>query len=278
VSLLLPDEFHIVLYPERFVLSHIRRDFTYRGVVRRELTNQIIPAPRGAEAPWEGALEMLETALADAARSRSRATLILSNQLVRYALVPWSGALSDEEEEIAVARHCFRNLYGEVADTWELRLSPGKAGTTQLASAVDGHLPDALRELFGRLGMRIASIQPQLMAAYNANRSRLRGRNAWFVLQEPGNLCVARLHKGCWVSLRTLRVGSAWREELPVILEREAYLADSAALPEEVWLCATESPDGAQPLRERWKLERLQWSLPAELAPRAGESLALAMN
>lgn len=271
MSLLSTDEFHIMLYPDRFVLSHLRHEFTMRRAARRMLANRVVPARAGGDIPWSGAVAALETELSGEAGKRSRAAVFLSNHLVRYTLVPWSDALSSEEEEIAATRQCFRNIYGDVADSWELRLSPGKAGAAQLASAVDTRLPDALSDMFAHLGVDMASLQPQLMAVYNANRVSLRDRSAWLLVQEPGSLCLARLQRGAWASVRMLRIGSDWMEELPLILEREAYLADSDELPDEVLLCAPQYDEAVWPAKQRWKLQALQLPVPGALLPKHDE-------
>ena len=43
--------------------------------------------------------------------------------------------------------------------------------------------------------------------------------------------------------MRSLRIDSAWREELPLILEREAYLADDPAVPQEVYVGMLDAGD-----------------------------------
>ena len=101
---------------------------------------------------------------------------------------------------------------------------------------MDADLLDALRGVFERAGIALQSIQPHLMAAYNNFRDHLRKRSAWFALLEPGHLCLALLQQGRWPRVRSLRIGSEWRDELPRILEREAYLADNPAVPHEVYV------------------------------------------
>ena len=54
----------------------------------------------------------LETALPGYADGKTVATVILSNHFMRYTLVPWRDELSDAEEELAYARHCFTKVYG----------------------------------------------------------------------------------------------------------------------------------------------------------------------
>lgn len=254
MSLSLRDELRIFLHPGQVVLARIGREFTGRGIVRRMLAKQAVPCEDASDAenPWSGAAMALESALPGMAGRKQLATVILSSHFVRHALVPWSAELNSDEVEVAFARHSFRKIYGEAAERWELRLSPDKAGMPLLASAVDNRLPDALRALFGQAGVALGSIQPHLMAACNSSRNCLNGRSAWLALVEPGTLCLALLQQGSWAGVRTMRVGSGWRDELPLILEREAYLADSGMPAGEVLVWAPEPGEAVLPEHVKW--------------------------
>jgi hypothetical protein len=207
--------------------------------------------------PWRAALLELESALPDFADGRTAATVILSNHFLRYALVPWHAELADAEEEFAFTRHCFAKVYGNDALAWELRLSHEAPEMPRLASAVDAALLEALRGTFAGVAIPLRSIQPHLMAAFNGLRRRLRQPTAWFALLEPGNLCLALLHRGNWMQVRSVRVGNAWREELPLILEREALLADDPDVPHEVYVCGSDVDDAALPEADSWQFHAI---------------------
>jgi hypothetical protein len=255
---LLRNTLRIELAPDQVNLVHTERRLTLRGV-RAAVWNQRLPSAAAEHdaAPWRGAVQTLETALPRHTGRPAHACVILSSRFVRYVLVPWSDTLSDAEEEMAYAHHCFERVYGAAAAQWELRVSTDRDGVPMLASAVDAALPSALREVFAGAGVRLDSIQPNLMAVYNDYRRRLRGRHAWLALLEPGNLCLALLHQGRWARIRNLRIGPGWREDLTLILEREAYLADPAAATREVFLWAPVLGDAMLPENERWQFHLL---------------------
>ncbi|MBZ0106407.1 MAG: hypothetical protein K8H84_12355 [Sulfuricella denitrificans] len=260
MSLLLRKEWRAVLSPDQLVLVSVAREFTRRGLVRRVLASELIhcdPAASG-EAPWEGAVRTLEAALSGMAKCKDAATLVLSSHFMRYLMVPWSDALSSDAEQLAYALHCFRQAYGPAAEHWELRLSPGPAGLPQLASAVDARLLQALRTAFSSCGVLLTSLQPGLMAAYNNCRARLRHQSAWFVLYEPGCLCLALLQHGHWSSVRNMRVGADWREQLPNLLERESCMGVSESVPEGVFVWAPTLENMAFPDSGRWQMQYLQ--------------------
>lgn len=268
MSLLSNSELCIVIYPEQLVLLNAAGKLTPRGIKRHVHAQANIPceAARDGDMPWSGAIRTLATSLPFFAKRHMKVTVILSNHFVHYVLVPWCDKLGGEKEEMAYARHCFAEVYGDAVDAWELRLNPDKAGVPALASAVDKTLLDELRGLLGRAGVDIRSIQPHLMAAHNICHASLQGRNAWLALLEPGNLCLAMLQKGQWKWMRKMRIGEAWHEELPTILEREECLAGAEAAMDEVLLWAPHlhkknGLDGSRiPLSTRWKFQHLQAS------------------
>lgn len=272
MSLWLRDEYRIVLCHDRVMLAAATREFTRRGVKRHVLAERVLPVDVAAgempvsEMPWHGPLKALEAALPELVSRNSHVTVTLSNHFVRYALIPWSEALSNEQEEMAFARHSFREMYGSDADSWELRISHDKAGMAQLACAVDTRLLDGLRGLFSRTGAGLHSIQPHLMAAYNSCRAILRGRSAWLALAERDNLCLALLRDGQWFWVRTIRAGDGWREALPLLLEREEFLANADAAVKDVFLWAPDQRDETLPEGSRWQFRYLPPHVPGSVA------------
>ncbi|BBI99698.1 hypothetical protein FGKAn22_13910 [Ferrigenium kumadai] len=279
-----------MLTPDQVLLARIGRSVTWRGVKRLVLEKKSIPCAnyagsqanggdvQGMATQWGAAIQTLEATLAKQAGRKAFATVILSNHFMRYVLLPWSDVPGDEIEELAYARHAFRQAYGDAAETWDLRLSPGKIGMPQLASAVDPRLPEALRALFGRNEIALESIQPHLMAAYNTCQNILDGRSAWFVLVEPGSLCLALLREGHWESVRTMRLDGDGRAVLPLILERESFLAESATAIDEVFLWAPWLGNVLMPKSKRWKFWKLQPLLRAGLVPEPDARFAAALS
>jgi hypothetical protein len=249
----------VVVCPDQLVLFPARRTLTWRGGLHYSFHDpHNVPCNSAAGGPpWRAALQALEAALPEFRDGHPVATVILSNHFMRYTLVPWSENLANAEEELAFTRHCFNRVYGQAAGEWALRLDHGTTDAPRLASAMDGVLLDGLRGVFERAGIALKSIQPHLMAAFNGFRGSLRQPCVWFALMEPGNLCLALLHHGRWVRVRNLRIGGAWREELPMLLEREEYLSDHPEAPHEVYLWDAESGDVALPESLPWTFHAL---------------------
>lgn len=147
---------------------------------------------------------------------KAQVKVVLSSHFVRYTVLPWSAALASEDEWRALAQHSFVSTYGTAATAWEVRVSRSSKGSTRVATAIDGELLQVLRDIPG-----IVSIQPYLMAAFNARRAHLRGP-AWFVLQEPGRLTLSRLDSAGWQAIRCRQAHGEWRAALADLLDREA--------------------------------------------------------
>jgi hypothetical protein len=254
VSLLSPDHLGVALYPDRLLLARTS------GLLRRRLKHKqiiaVAPADEGAPL-WQPAVDALASQVAAGAMAGAAVTLVLSNRFVNYALVPYSDALGSAEEELAFVRHCFSRVHGSEADRWAFRLSQGSPGKSRLACGVEQTLIDALAKVMTPLGSHYRSLQPHLMASFNRWRTRLAKRPGWFVVAEPGLLSLAMLCDGQWHSVRTLKVGPDWPQELPGVLSREEFMVGSHTPCDDVMLFA---PDAAQPLMlepGKWRINTL---------------------
>lgn len=178
-------------------------------------------ASYGAEAR-DGALEQLKRL----ELGNARVTIELSSHFVRYALVPWSDALSTPAEEEVYVRHHFAKIHGERARGWSVRASEAAPGAARLASAVDAALIAGLRKTFEGKKAKLVSIQPALMARFNAARGAVPAAGAWLVLAEPDRACIA-LHGGrAWRAVQNAR--GEWRAALE--RERHRLEGDSPSL------------------------------------------------
>jgi hypothetical protein len=280
VSLRLRDEQRVVLRPDRVVLAQMKREWTRHGMKRHVHSMQELPclAPSGDGMPWSGALSVLESVLPELAGKKSHATVILSNHFMRYALIPWSDSIFDAKEIEAYAQHTFREIYGRDANIWELSISSGKSGMQQMAGATDTRLLDSLREMFGRAGVNLKSIQPHLMLAYNACKASLRGRSAWLALVEQGNLCLVLLQEGRWTWVRTMRIGVRWQEELPLLLERETFNACAGSGINDVLLWTPEHEGASFVSGGRWNVQHMQPLLMPSLSAGLESRFAMYMS
>ena len=178
---------------------------------------------------------------------KGKASVVLSNHFVRYALVPWSTDISGTAEETAYVRHHFVRIYGERAKAWSFRASPAPSGTPRLCSAVDTALIEEIKSAFAKAKRKLVSVQPQLMASFNRWRGKVPSSGAWLVIVEPERACVALHAKGNWQAIQNAR--GDW---LP-ILERERHRI-GGELPNLVLL---QGEDSAPAEAAGWNVQRL---------------------
>jgi hypothetical protein len=169
---------------------------------------------------WRTALEALPAILK--AHPSREASVVLADQFARYALLPWSEAVKTEAQWLALARHRFSALHGAVAGGWDVRVSETASRGARLACAVDSDLLERLASTCLEAGVRLVSVQPFLVAAFNRMRSQLGNGSFWIVVEEPGRLTLALIQRGAWIAIRARRSDERWRGMLPEILERES--------------------------------------------------------
>lgn len=219
----LRDRYTAGFCPDRVVFARRRR-----GLGRVVDLKHIEPCPPeepGAPS-WLEPLNALERVVKRADVHSGGLTVVLSNHFVRYLLIPWNDEIASREEFDNYARACFENVFGQGAQSWDVRVAPGKAGAPRLGCAIDRELLGALRHTVGASALRLNSIQPYLMAAYNRLSWHFARRDFVFLLVEQGRACVLAAMAERWLSVRSAAVADA--EGVTALLEREMQLLDVA--------------------------------------------------
>lgn len=233
MSRLWPEPIQVVLHPEQVTLLRLKSLSSHRVIERKTLKCDY---GDGLDAPWRNALTALGTMLGDLDARRRRATVILSNHFVRYALIADTTQVGSAEEEYALLQHQFARIYGGASSEWNLTLSrTGRPDRARVACAVDRGLTDALRTLFQPTRTVLRSIQPYLMAAFNQHRAHLR-QSVRLALVEAGILCLASIQDGRWHAIRCAKCHDDWRHDLIIELDREELRSAGA------------DPDAARPV------------------------------
>lgn len=254
------ERIRVYLHPEHLVL--VRE----AGVVnKRVVAKQVVAIASPGEHLWSGVLAALQTSLRQPEWQQARAMVTLSGKFARYRVVPWELRLT-QEERIALLRHQYEELYGEDMRGWQLVTAQAGFGKQGLACAIDTRLMAAVQDTFARSSVRLTSVRPYLMAAFNQWRRDIGGQGAWLILAEHSLLTIALLQNGEWRGVRSHACASGWETSLELMLAREAlhHGVDATRLP--VYLFWPERP-GFKP--------DLAWNAPVQLLnlpPRAGYS------
>jgi hypothetical protein len=261
VSPLWRDQIRIVLCPQQVILLRLKCGWRPRVGAKAVIS---CDSPPG-EPVWQAASNVLAMAVEKPEWRNADAVAVLSNHFVRYMLTPWSDELSNDREQIEFARHGFARIFGQAVEQWEVRLGLDEAGAPYVACAVDRALIERLQEITENNRLRLISIQPYLMAAFNHWHARFQEGSQWFVLAERGRLCLALLQDNHWRWLRCQRIDEATRAELPILLEREEYMA---GVPETVRTVLLHAPEWADvPPIDGRTIQRLALPLPPGFSP-----------
>lgn len=247
MSRLWNDRIEIALAPQRIALVR-RRRFTDKLIESRTL-----PCLPGEPAtPWQGALEVLRRAVAEPLWQQAGAQVVLSNHFIRYAVVARPPAVRAAAEQVALVKHRFNATFGAIAQNWVIRTSQNGRESV-LAAAVDQALIDGLRETLRVGGVRITSMQPLLMAAFNRLRNHIGQQALWYVLLEPGKVCIAGVRDGIWLATDTQRCGGNVIAELPRMIEQTALSHDVDLDSKKVIVDAPHLANLTLPRRRRWQ-------------------------
>jgi hypothetical protein len=208
VSPLWRDEVGAYLSPHRLCLVRMKRGTRPTAAAEHEQRLDL------KNDSWTGPVDAFAAMLAQAPWGGARTRVVIADHWVRYAIVPWVAALSSPQERLAHGRQLLSSLYGEAVAGWELRISEGPPQASRVVCGVPGELIASVRAACAAQGATLTSLQPQLVAAFEAWRHCLPSANAWFVSVEQGSLAAARLGRHGWDRVHGVRIGADWLREL----------------------------------------------------------------
>lgn len=176
--------------------------------------------------PWRPAVNAMAGVLAAQNHKRTNLHVVLSGRFVRWQLLPWRAGLSQSGELSAYASLRFREIFGKVAEDWQVLYAPQPPGKAMPACAVDTALMDALRSTCETAGVRLASVKPYFSSAFDQWRSFLGSKTAWFGLIEADCVSLGLLQGGDWRGLHTQRLDGDWRLILPGMMAQIGIASD----------------------------------------------------
>ncbi|MDI3274992.1 hypothetical protein ACYZT3_18075 [Pseudomonas sp. MDT1-16] len=177
---------------------------------------------------WAVALETLDRLLAEHTRPGDELSVVISGHFSRFCLVPWSEQISSPAELLGFAQLCFEDLYGVPTQPWSMVLSAEPAGYDRVATALPQDLLTQLRTQVAARGLRLRSVQPYLMAAFNHFDKSFDADDFLFVVAEPVRSVLLLAREGRWTSVRS--VGSSDSDAaLTALIGRENQLQASTS-------------------------------------------------
>ncbi len=218
-------------------------------------TKEIVRVQGQGMGDWRAAVEALPQILKGF--KGQDVCLVLADQFVRYALLPWTAALKGDAEWLALAQQRFGALHGARAADWDVKVTETAPQGARLACAVERELVEAVAAAFVAAGVKLLSAQPFLVAAFNRIRATVGNGSCWIVVEERGRLTLALIQRGVWLAIRARRADERWRNLLPEILEREAAFLGLAEPCTRVIVCAQGAFDPE--MHQDWRAHSLSY-------------------
>jgi len=253
VSPLWRDRVCISLSPGRAGLLRFSRGW------KPSLVDTDVASDDGAaeDASGTAAIRLLEAMLAKAPQSRADASVVLSGHFVRYVMLPWSEEAVDDRDCEALAQHQFRLIYGDAALEWVTTVQWQGPEQPVLACASPKVLIDGLQGVLRAAGLRLRSVRPYFVTAFNACRSQLPEDSFWFGVVEPGRFSFGGVERGGWVSIASRRLGVDGSLRLTETLEQEALGGDGSAERGHAYIFSPEQEILAAENHSGWTLQAL---------------------
>jgi hypothetical protein len=205
-----PDEVGIFVGPNKVLLVRARRGWRPKTLAERAIT---VDATESSD--WSLALDALRRELEQPTWRDARARVVVSNHWAHYDVLPWSVELAKESERREHARYLLAATYGDVVDDWTVALSRAAPGAARLVCGLPRNLLDDLDDAITAHGLKLVSVQPHLVAAYNLSRHRMPRSSAWwFTTIDERSLVAMHLSEGHCDRVRAVRISDDWGLEL----------------------------------------------------------------
>jgi hypothetical protein len=208
VSPLWRDEVAIFVAPRRIALA--RR---MKGVSPRLSSATEVAVP-GQSSDFAPMLARLADVLTEPTWQDAHARVIVADPWARYGIVPWPNLRLDNEGRLSHARYVLAESYGDALSDWNVCLADTPPGRAYVACAMPATLRSGLEETLAGARLKLASMQPQLIVAFNAWREQLPPDDAWFVSLDEGSLAAVHLSQGAWDRVHMARLSQDWGIEL----------------------------------------------------------------
>ena len=215
--------------------------------------------PKDEPPTWSMAISYLDRLLASMQiKAKSQLQVTLASHFIRYVTLPPLLIQMNTAEKLAYATATYRETYGAIADEWEIKLRDTHAGQATLVAAIDKKLLDALKNIALKYQLKITSVQPYVMTAFNRLSKAIGQTSGYLVIVECSRLLLIDLENGHCQHLRTFTLGSDWQIELNSILMRERLLSEHRY--RQVLVYAPQTKQTVINEIKAWQLQRIDLS------------------
>jgi hypothetical protein len=228
VSLLSVNQLLVVLGKDSVAIVHRTRGLFTRIVDQKHVHfPQQVDDLNAQTIIWQSAITQLDMLLsAMKVKSKSQLNMTLASEFVRYLALPPQKMHMNIAEKLAYATAAYKEIHGSVVDDWEVRLQDTSAQDTTIVAAIDKKLLEALNQIALKHQLKLTTVKPYLMSAYNGLVKQIGGSNGYLVIIEFKRLLLINLLQGKCINVRIFKLGSDWQSELKSLMVRESVLND----------------------------------------------------
>lgn len=135
----------------------------------------------------------------NALKSRS-INLLLSNAYFKFLVLPWQANVYAREDWIGLANHRFRQQFGPIADSWEIKVHLGQYGHAVVACAMEKSVYQVLLASEKQIGCRWSAISPVMTKLVQPASKN----NDWIMMVEPQHLLLVEKVSGHYHRISTM--------------------------------------------------------------------------
>lgn len=200
-----------------------------RGLSNRVLDQQHVTFTQEIDnLSWSLVTNQLDAMLASMQiKPKAKLHITLASEFVRYLSLPPQQISMNTAEKLAYAAASYREVYGAVADDWEVRLHDAPNHMVTIVAALDKKLLEALHQIASKYQIKLVTVQPYLMTVFNSLSSQIANTNGYLVIVEFKRLLLVSLHQGSCQTVRSYPLTNGWQIEFKNLMMRELLLADT---------------------------------------------------
>ncbi len=218
MSLLLPETLHLYVAPDK-VLGVKTAGLKARVVGHGQISVRV----DGADG-WAGVGSACNELL-KSMPSVDRMRVVLSSAFVRFGRMPWRDDLRSTDEELALAKMQFEDVYGgDTSADWHFAFSDVQAGRSRLSVAIPASLYTLLRSGMPEGSPKVTSIDTAFTSVAQSHKKHMPA-DAWFVNLEGHRLTFGHWNRLGWMWINALRASVSNFDEFAAVLQRELTIS-----------------------------------------------------
>ncbi|MEZ5500656.1 MAG: hypothetical protein R3E77_14685 [Steroidobacteraceae bacterium] len=203
------DEVGICLTPHSVLLNRVAR-----GLHPKVVASETLEIHETGSGSWTTAVVRLRQALQDTRWQNANLRIVVADMWARYCIIPPHPELATDEERLRFGEHSLREIFGESMKDWASQLARTADDRPAIACALPRAMLEEILEISSAARLKLLSLQPHLVYAFNRVHDRIPDDSAWFVSIYDSTLSAVRIEARCWAEVRSVRIGKNWADEI----------------------------------------------------------------